>query len=175
MRTSTDGVLAAGEVGGIGGAEQAESEGLVAGASAAAAAGHPDNAARATRRARRRAERLARFAALLSDLFATRPGALAVIDETTEVCRCEGLTRGEIDRALDDPLVDPTIRGLKGPTRIAMGACQGSTCGQLVARLVAERTGVPPDQIEPPSARPPVKPLPLGTLAGLAERERGER
>jgi NADPH-dependent 2,4-dienoyl-CoA reductase/sulfur reductase-like enzyme len=171
MRTSTDGVFAAGEVGGIGGAEQAESEGLVAGVSAAVAAGHPDTAARGTRRARRRSKRLAKFAELLSDLFAPRPGALALIDDRTEVCRCEGVTRGEIDRALDDASVAATIRGLKGPTRITMGPCQGSTCGQLAARLIAERTGQRPDRVEPPSARPPAKPLPLGTLAGLAVGE----
>ena len=173
MRTSVDGVFAAGEIGGIGGAELAECEGVLAGVAAARAAGHADNAARVTRHAQRRAERLARFAELLADLFAPRRGALALIDEATEVCRCEGVTRGDLEHALAERSVAPTMRGLKSATRMGMGACQGSTCGQLIARLAAERTGLPPDEVELPSARPPAKPIALGTLAALTQADGG--
>jgi D-hydroxyproline dehydrogenase subunit alpha len=173
MRTSVDGVFAAGEIGGIGGAELAECQGVLAGVAAARAAGHRDNAPRATRHAQRRAERLARFAELLADLFAPRPGALALIDEATEVCRCEGVTRGDLEHALAERSVAPTTRGLKSATRIGMGPCQGSICGQLIARLAAERTGLPPDEVELPSARPPAKPIRLGTLAALTQTDGG--
>jgi D-hydroxyproline dehydrogenase subunit alpha len=168
MQSSVDGVFAAGEVGGIGGAELAESEGLLAGISAAGATGHPDNAHRATRRARGRARRRARFADLLADLFMPRRGALALIDGETEVCRCEGVTRAELEHALAETAVAPTTRGLKSATRIGMGPCQGTVCGQLIARLVAAQTGLPPDEAELPSARPPAKPIPLSVLAALA-------
>jgi D-hydroxyproline dehydrogenase subunit alpha len=165
MRTSVDGVFAAGEIGGIGGAELAESEGLIAGASAADATGHHDTAPRATRRARRRTRRLAAFAELLADLFTPGPAALDLIDEATEVCRCEGVTLGDVERTLSATSTAPTTRGLKSGTRIGMGPCQGSVCGQLIGRLVAARTGSPPNEAELPSARPPAKPIPLGTLA----------
>ena len=175
MRTSVDGVFAAGEIGGIGGAELAESEGLVAGVSAADATGHPDNAPRATRRARRRTRRLAAFADLLADLFTPGPDALSLIDEATEVCRCEGVTLGDVERALAETSTAPTPRGLKGATRIGMGRCQGSVCGPLIGRLVAARTGLPPNKAELPSVRPPAKPIPLGTLAAAAPAGDNER
>jgi NADPH-dependent 2,4-dienoyl-CoA reductase/sulfur reductase-like enzyme len=174
MRTSVDGVFAAGEIGGIGGAELAESEGLIAGVSAAEGTGHPDNAPRATRRARRRARRLAAFADLLADLFTPRPGALSSIDGSTQICRCEGVTLDHLDQALAETSMTPTTRGLKSATRIGMGPCQGSICGQLIGRLVAARTGLAPDKVDLPSARPPAKPIPLGTLAAAAPAE-GDR
>jgi NADPH-dependent 2,4-dienoyl-CoA reductase/sulfur reductase-like enzyme len=168
MRTSVDGVFAAGEVGGIGGAELAASEGVIAGVAAAEVAGGLDAAPRATRRARRRALRLSAFADLLADLFTPGPGALSLTDGETEVCRCEGVTRGDVDRALAEV---STAQGLKNATRIGMGPCQGAVCGQLIVRLIAARTGQPPDQIELPTARPPAKPIPLGTLAAAADGE----
>jgi NADPH-dependent 2,4-dienoyl-CoA reductase/sulfur reductase-like enzyme len=175
MRTSVDGVFAAGEIGGIGGAELAESEGLIAGVSAASATGHPDNAPEATRRARRRARRLAAFSDLLADLFTPVSDAIGVMDGATEVCRCEGVTLGDLERALAEPSTAPTTRGVKSGTRIGMGPCQGSVCGQLVGRLIAARTGQPPDEAELPSARPPAKPIPLGILAGRSYRPEDEK
>jgi BFD-like [2Fe-2S] binding domain len=84
------------------------------------------------------------------------------------VCRCERVTLGDLDRALSETWMTPTTRGLKSATRMGMGPCQGAICGQLITHLVAARTGSPPDDVELPSARPPAKPIPLGTLASLA-------
>jgi hypothetical protein len=45
-----------------------------------------------------------------------------------------------------------------------MGLCQGKTCQRLVARLLARELGCSPGSIAPPSARPPMRPLPLAAF-----------
>lgn len=79
------------------------------------------------------------------------------------ICRCEEVTRGEILTALETGV--STVSGVKRVTRAGMGLCQGQTCGQLVASLVAEGTGRELEQVEPMTARPPVRPLPMAVLA----------
>jgi len=45
-----------------------------------------------------------------------------------------------------------------------MGRCQGRNCLTTVAQLLARARGVPPADLEPPRARPPARPIPLGDL-----------
>ena len=59
------------------------------------------------------------------------------------VCRCESITKGEIIEALS---VNPPARdidGVKRRTRAGMGRCQGGFCSPVVAKLIAEYSGVP--------------------------------
>ncbi|WP_084604759.1 (2Fe-2S)-binding protein [Desulfonatronum thioautotrophicum] len=79
------------------------------------------------------------------------------------ICRCEEITRGEILAALENGV--STVSGVKRVTRAGMGLCQGQTCGRLVTSLVAGATGLGPDQVEPLTARPPVRPVPMAVLA----------
>lgn len=53
------------------------------------------------------------------------------------VCRCEELTRGDIERAIDEGAT--TIDGIKRRTRSGMGLCQGKSCERLVARILSEK------------------------------------
>ena len=59
------------------------------------------------------------------------------------VCRCEGISRGEILDALRSPLPVPTVDGVKRRVRPGMGRCQGSFCLPQVMRIIAEEIGVP--------------------------------
>lgn len=64
-------------------------------------------------------------------------------DFGTIVCRCEGITKGEILEALT---VNPPARdldGIKRRTRSGMGRCQGGFCSPVIARMIAEQTGAP--------------------------------
>lgn len=79
------------------------------------------------------------------------------------ICRCEEVSRGEILAALETGVA--TVSGVKRFTRAGMGLCQGQTCGRLVASLVAGATGCGPDQVEPMTARPPVRPVPMAVFA----------
>lgn len=111
QRSSVDGVLAAGECTGIGGAELAAVEGELAGLSASGSA-----ASRAVLHAQR--ARWRRFGRRVETAFALRDAALVAPADATLLCRCEDVSLGEV-RAY------PDWRDAKLHTRCGMGACQG--------------------------------------------------
>ncbi|MDX3660785.1 FAD-dependent oxidoreductase [Streptomyces sp. ID05-26A] len=146
QRTSATNVYAAGEVTGIGGADLAEAEGIVAGA-AAAGRRPPAEALEAIRRGRL-------FAAALARAHEVQPGWQSWLSPDTTVCRCEKVTLEGLTDAT-------TLRELKLTSRVAMGRCQGRVCG----RNAADLTGVPFDG----QRRVIAVPIPLGELAQLPE------
>jgi len=79
------------------------------------------------------------------------------------ICRCEEITRGEIKDAIRNGM--QTLNGVKRVTRAGMGLCQGQTCQQLVARILTEELGLSAADIDPTTARGPVRPLRLGVFA----------
>jgi NAD(P)H-nitrite reductase large subunit len=83
------------------------------------------------------------------------------------ICRCEEITLKEIVQAIASGA--STVNEVKRMTRAGMGLCQGRSCGRLVRRLLAERTGKKLNQVMPGTARPPVRPMSLGCLASLEE------
>lgn len=80
------------------------------------------------------------------------------------VCRCEELTDADLRQAVAAGA--RTINDVKRRTRAGMGICQGVYCLDHVARVVAEATGTPREQVMPMTSRPPVRLLTLGALAG---------
>ncbi|MCC8122800.1 MAG: NAD(P)/FAD-dependent oxidoreductase [Oscillospiraceae bacterium] len=55
------------------------------------------------------------------------------------ICRCEGITEGDILRVLAAPLPPRSLNGLKKRLRIGMGRCQGGFCtGRVIAVLSRE-------------------------------------
>ncbi|MCC6792612.1 MAG: (2Fe-2S)-binding protein [Thermomicrobiales bacterium] len=80
------------------------------------------------------------------------------------ICRCEELS----DQDLRDAVAAGarTINDVKRRTRAGMGICQGVYCLDHVARIIAEETGEARARIVPMTARPPVRMLTLGALAG---------
>jgi hypothetical protein len=58
-----------------------------------------------------------------------------------------------------------SLNDLKSATRCGMGPCGGRTCGAAAAALLAAVTGRPRAEIRPATARPPLRPVPLGVLA----------
>ncbi|WP_434599361.1 FAD-dependent oxidoreductase [Streptomyces sp. A5-4] len=157
--TSVPGVLAAGELTGIGGATLAADEGTVAGTAAARLLGART---RAPVRAMRKVREGRRFAAALDRAYPVRPGWRSWPREDTLVCRCEEVTLGELRRAVEDRDACG-VRSLKLVSRAGLGLCQGRVCG----RNAAELTGLP----APATAfarRPIATPVRLGELAGTA-------
>lgn len=63
------------------------------------------------------------------------------------VCYCEAISRGELSDALKSPLRPATLDALKRRTRAQMGRCQAFNCGVTIARMIAEHTGTPLDQV----------------------------
>ncbi|MFC9293479.1 FAD-dependent oxidoreductase [Streptomyces sp. NPDC057011] len=155
QRTSVPGILAAGETGGIGGAELAVTEGEIA---AHTAAGRPVPAALARRRARLRA-----FAAAMAAAHRPGSGWTGWLRDDSVVCRCEEVPAGRIREAAED-LGARDARTVKLLTRAGMGWCQGRMCGPAVAALAG---GVPA-----PDRRPLSCPVPLRHLAQLPPADR---
>jgi NAD(P)H-nitrite reductase large subunit len=80
----------------------------------------------------------------------------------TLVCRCEDVTRQELEHAIE--LGHRDIESLKRYTGFATGWCQGKWCLALCAEVLVELGGDPAQGITP---RPPLHPTPLALLAGL--------
>lgn len=52
------------------------------------------------------------------------------------VCRCEGVTEGEIRDALESPIPPSTLDGVKRRVGTGMGRCQGGFCGPRVVEML---------------------------------------
>lgn len=162
--SSVDGVLVAGDAGGIGGAAAAVHAGRIAAAEVLRRVGRVDEAERDGLAAADR-RGLARHLAVRPFLERRyRPSALVPADEVV-VCRCEEVTAGDLRRAV--------AQGAQGPnqakafTRAGMGACQGRMCGTTVATVMAAALGRSPGEVGHARVRPPLKPITVGELAGV--------
>jgi NADPH-dependent 2,4-dienoyl-CoA reductase/sulfur reductase-like enzyme len=170
QRTSVPGLWAAGETGGIGGAQLARVEGEIAGiAVAAQVRGEPAPARDGrVRELRRRRERMRAFAGAMAAVHAPGKGWAEWLDDATEVCRCEEVTAGAVREAVD-AYGARDARTVKLLTRAGMGWCQGRTCGAAVACLAAGEGPLSPPPS--PERRPLAGPVPLGVLGSLDPSE----
>ena len=84
-------------------------------------------------------------------------------DDDLVICRCEEITKGEIKDAIRNGM--KTLNGIKRVTRAGMGLCQGQTCQHLVTQILTGELGVSPAEVEPTTARAPVRPIRLSTFA----------
>ncbi|TCC42965.1 2Fe-2S iron-sulfur cluster-binding protein [Kribbella sindirgiensis] len=164
QQTSTPGVFAAGELTGIGGAALSTAEGTLAGTTAAhhaltTAVDH----SRATD-ARRAVERGRRFAVALARAYPVRDGWKSWSTADTLVCRCEEVTRGQLEAAAQERGLDDG-RAMKLTSRAGLGMCQGRVCSRTVAALLAAPGEVP----KPSMKRPIAVPVRLRDLANAEE------
>ena len=158
QRTSVPGVLATGEVTGVGGASLAILEGYVAGRTLS---GRPVDSA-----LHKRIEVHRRFAGAMHSVHAPRTDWADALPDDELVCRCEEVTAGELRSACHELGVDDA-RGAKLMTRAGMGLCQGRMCGRAVTELIAATTGTAPDPaaLARAATRTPATPVPLSVLA----------
>lgn len=162
-RTTVAGLYACGDGAGIEGVAAAVSGGALAGLAAAADAGRAAGSSgrrRSLLGARRRA---AVFGRAMTKMSRPKPEAARTIADAAIVCRCEGVTCAEIDRAIAEGAHSP--RALKAATRCGMGPCGGRFCADAAALLLADRTGRSVAAIGLDPVRPPLRPLPLSALA----------
>ena len=78
-------------------------------------------------------------------------------DKDRLICRCEEITLGEIEQAIDEGCT--TLNEVKRRTRAGMGLCQSRTCSKQIARIIAQKTGKPLSEIMPITSRPPARPV----------------
>ncbi len=63
------------------------------------------------------------------------------------ICRCEGVTEGEIRAAIRQNPKPYDLDGVKRRTRAQMGRCQGGFCKPYIIKLLAEELGISPLQV----------------------------
>lgn len=177
MAASGEGIYAAGEATGIAGAAKSLLEGRIAAASILHRLGRMDTAACRRRTdplhaLRRRELRYGRF---LNRLCRVPAACLRDIPDETVICRCEGVTLGDLRREIRSGAA--SVDALKKGTRAGMGNCQGRICGPILSEVLAAFTGSGPEAAGSLSARAPVRMVPLGAVAEAASfgDEEGDR
>jgi NADPH-dependent 2,4-dienoyl-CoA reductase/sulfur reductase-like enzyme len=183
QQTSIPGVFAAGELTGIGGADLAAAEGRVAGAAAAAfltsagnSSGRAPGAGNSSGRSPRTVDPAAvvaaqgevaqgrRFATALAKAYPVQPGWQSWSDPSTLICRCEEVSRGEIEDAVSGRDVS-SMRSLKLTSRAGLGLCQGRICARTTAELACARQAAEQAAADPPGERAATD-RPVGSAAG---------
>jgi len=164
-RTSVAGLYVAGDGAGIAGAAAAGAHGELAALACAHDLGRLDAAAHGRERDRLQPHwrQSARFGRAMAGLMALRDGAVAGIAPDTVVCRCEDVTRAEIDAAARDGARD--MNQLKAWTRCGMGPCQGRSCGDVAGALLALHVGSR-EAAGCFTGRAPLRPVSLAEVAG---------
>ena len=110
----------------------------------------------------RRAKRLHRFAAAMAQAFPWPSDQLGALSDSAVLCRCEGITLGQMRDAAG--LGGAEANRVKSLGRIGMGRCQGRYCQLAAADLIALHAGVSPQDVGRLRGQPPVRPVPIGAL-----------
>ena len=63
------------------------------------------------------------------------------------ICRCEGITEGEIIDAIKAPCGARDVDAVKRRTRSGMGRCQGGFCGSKVVEILARELDIPMNKV----------------------------
>ena len=164
--SSVEGVLIAGDGGGIGGARAAEHAGRLAAFEVLRRLGRIDAVRRDALAADDRRERQGQLAVrrFLDVLDAPRDEVLLPADDVV-VCRCEEVAAGALRGVVRQGCQGPNQA--KAFLRAGMGPCQGRLCGPVVTTLIADARGVGPDEVGYYRIRSPLKPVTVGELAAL--------
>ncbi|MGI6157867.1 MAG: (2Fe-2S)-binding protein [Saccharofermentanales bacterium] len=96
--------------------------------------------------------------------FFSTPASEAPLSDETYVCRCEGITLGEVRALIAEGYT--TLDEIKRISRAGMGPCQARTCGPLIAAEIARMTGLPREEIAPSAKRPPITPVSIDFYRG---------
>jgi NADPH-dependent 2,4-dienoyl-CoA reductase/sulfur reductase-like enzyme len=163
MRTTVPGISAAGDGTGVAGSHVAIDEGRLA------ALGLVRDEARAAPIRRRLAQKR-RFQRALLRMHRVGAGVYELATPDTVVCRCEDVTRAELERAID---ASADVNVVKGFTRATMGLCQGRNCQRQIAALIAARHGREIGDLAHATARAPVRPVPLAAVADQSIEDLG--
>ncbi len=172
LRTSVEGISAAGDGTGVTGSFAAADEGRLAAIGAALDLGALSraDAARRAEPLRRDLARKEAFRDALRPLHAVGPGIYELADGDTVVCRCEELTAAELDRAIAS---STDVNAVKAVSRVTMGMCQGRNCQRYVATAIARRHGRPVGELPVATPRMPVRPVAIAAVADASIEDGG--
>ncbi|ENN88440.1 opine oxidase subunit A [Rhizobium freirei PRF 81] len=157
MGRSGDGVYLAGDGLRILGADGAEVAGRLAASACLADMGLPSPD---PTRDLRRLARYERFARAIARAFPWPASMVRSIPDETTVCRCEGISAGDLRQSVDHG--GGEANRVKSLARVGMGRCQGRFCQLASAELIAERAGTSVSDVGRLREQAPVRPLPIG-------------
>jgi len=63
------------------------------------------------------------------------------------ICRCEGITEGEIVEAIRRPVGPRSLDAIKRRCGAGLGRCQSGFCGPRVLDILAREWGIDPTEI----------------------------
>lgn len=158
-QATSDGLFVAGAAAGLVSESVAYSQGRLAGVAAAGASSEVVEAARQGS--------LQARSASASQPSSSIDFSLAGLADDVTVCRCEQVDAAAVRQAIGEGAL--TLNDVKRRTRCGMGLCQGIFCLGTVAQMIHERAGVPYEQLEPMTSRPPARAVPLEALAAMSE------
>jgi NADPH-dependent 2,4-dienoyl-CoA reductase/sulfur reductase-like enzyme len=162
-RAAVEGLYLAGDGVGIKGAAAAELSGERAAHTLLHDLGHARSAER-LKTLNRRLRRFERFRRALDEKAFKFPADLAAsADDDLMICRCEGVTAGELRHAARE-LGATEINRAKAFTRVGMGRCQGRVCGPAAAEILANSLGVPLAAVGRLRGQVPIKPVPMAAF-----------
>lgn len=96
-----------------------------------------------------------RFGRAMTSLSIPRKGLSELITPDTTVCRCEGISRAEIEEEIKSGAL--SANAIKSGTRAGMGPCGGRFCRDTISMISGEQKLA--------TARPPLKPMPINEIA----------
>ena len=164
MQTDQAGVFVAGDGAGIAGVLVAKMEGTIAGLHAAAYAGNisQNQAEDMARTVRKKLASMGKFRQAMDRMYPIYPDLYAHVTDDTIVCRCEGITAGEIRKAIREGTMH--FNDIKKRTRSGMGYCQSMNCQPAVAAMLVREFGASPEKIAMMTTRAPARPIPMRFL-----------
>ena len=160
-RSTVTGVYLAGDGARTQGADGAEISGRLAALTALSDLGQAVPAGEIERLGARRMA-MERFREGIATAFPWPHALAAGIPDEAVVCRCEGITAGELRQVATDKGANELNRA-KAFSRVGMGRCQGRYCGHAAAEIVSAATGLPLETIGRLRGQAPVKPLAIAT------------
>ncbi|MGT0194727.1 FAD-dependent oxidoreductase [Burkholderia pyrrocinia] len=166
-RSSVAGVYLAGDGARVLGADGAEAAARLAALALLTDLGRPVDA-RAVAALQRERMKMDRFRAGLAQAFPWPAQQAATLSDDTILCRCEGVSVGELRRVIRDEGACDANRA-KAFSRVGMGRCQGRYCGHAGAEVIAAAAGVPLEAVGRLRGQAPVKPLPVALRAAAGE------
>ncbi|MGU7783139.1 FAD-dependent oxidoreductase [Burkholderia sp. PU8-34] len=165
-RSSVERVYLAGDGVRVLGADGAEAAGSLAALAVLKDLGRPVDDARVAELQRERAKR-DRFRSGLAQAFPWPAQQAAHLSDDTILCRCEGVSVGELRRVIREEGACEANRA-KAFSRVGMGRCQGRYCGHAGAEVIAAAAGVPLEAVGRLRGQAPVKPFPIATRTDAA-------
>lgn len=165
-RSSVKNVYLAGDGVRVLGADGAEAAGALAALAVLQDLGRSVDASRVAALSRERTK-MDRFRAGLAEAFPWPAQQAARLSDDTIVCRCEGISAGELRRVTNDEGACEANRA-KAFSRVGMGRCQGRYCGHAAAEVIAAAAHVPLEQVGRLRGQAPVKPFAMSTVTATA-------